>query len=194
MSVNNEDLLPLDLVQTPSNGVPNTRRFENTGEVELAVSAAVDSDENTAEALARLILGARSIGGGGGDGDGGEVGAKYVKEIKRHKWVAALMAMLLGPGGALAVVYATSDRSKANEAKAKSHDAYGPRITKTEAAVAEIQGDIAKIETSVASAKTQQTKILSGIGELKQENIERVEDELADTKRLLRKAERELER
>ena len=80
MSLNNEESvdLPLSIVHSdaPSNGVPKVRRFENTGEVERAVSAAINSDENTVEALAKLILGSQPKQGGG-SGSGGGYGDGY---------------------------------------------------------------------------------------------------------------------
>lgn len=179
---------------TPPNGIPIVRRFEDTGEIEVAVAEAVASEQDTGVALAKMILAAVRGEGGKGGGNGNQAGAKYVKEIKRHKWVAAIMALLLGPGGAIAVVYATSDRSKANAAKVESHDAFGPRIADTESAVEEIRSDIGKIQLNVSGAKLQQTEILKGIGELKKENITRMTDELSETKRLLRQAERQLGR
>lgn len=193
MSVNTEEVVDLSMARALSNGVPRERRFVDTGAVETAVAEAVDSEENTVEALAKLILGSQPAPGGSGGGDGSNE-AKVVKEIKRHKWIAALMALLLGPGGAIAVVYATSDRSKANAASIEAHKAFGPRITETEAAVAEIKQDIGKIQTDVKTGKDQAAKILTGIDELKKENINRMTDELKETKRLLRKAERDLER
>lgn len=170
-------------------GVPTPRKFENTGEIEEAVTRAIESPENTEVALAKLILGAVQHT----EDDTHDNGLKYVKEIKRHKWVAAIMALFLGPGGAVAVVYATSDRSKENAAKIEVHDTYDSRIQKTEKSVEEIKHDIGKIQTSVSAAKSQQAEILSGIGELKKENINRMTKELEETKRLLRRAERKLD-
>lgn len=186
MSLNTEEVVDL-----PMNGVPAERHFVDTGAVETAVAAAVDSEENTVEALAKLILGSQPTNGGDG---GNDSGAKYVKEIKRHKWVAVLMAMVLGPGGAFAVVYATSDRSKANAATIESHNAFGPRITKTESDVYEIKNDIGDLKTSDAAGQKQQTEILKGITELKKENVDRMTAELEETKRLLRRAESKLDR
>ena len=175
---------PVRLI-TPPNGVPTHVEFEDTGEVAAPLylaASATDNAEAFLESLAKKLV----SHGGGGDGP------KHAKSIKRHNWIAVIMATLLGPGGAIAVIYATSDRSKANSQElehvkdaAKSIE---PRMEKTEEDVRLIRVNVGQMKTSVDAVQVQQTAIAEGIEELKGENVKRLKDELEDAKRELRRA------
>lgn len=131
--------------------------------------------------------------GGSGGGDGGD-GKAHVKQIKRHNYLAVIMAALLGPGGAIAVIYATSDRAKANSAQVEhlneATKAMEPRMEKTEESVRLIQVNVGKMKTSVDAVQIQQTDIAAGIESLKQENVNRLQRELDTANRELRRRSR----
>lgn len=171
--------------ETPTNGVPVEREFVDTGEVAAPLYLAASSMDN-AEAFLESLAKKLVTHGGGGDGP------KHAKSIKRHNWLAVIMAALLGPGGAIAVIYATSDRSKSNSQEVEhlkeATKAIEPRMEKTEEDVRFIRVDVGKMKTSVDTMATEQTAIASGIEELKGENVKRLKDELADAKRELRRA------
>jgi peptidoglycan hydrolase CwlO-like protein len=116
-----------------------------------------------------------------------EVGAAIVKDLKRHKWIGAAMALVLGAGGSGAVAYTTSDRAKANELNVthlqEATTSLEPRVKKTEL-------DIQSIKTSVAAIATSNKSIAGGIEELKEENVKRLEKELEAKEREIRRLER----
>lgn len=165
-----------------SNGVQDPVVFETTGEVEKAVMAAVDSEENTVVALAKLILGSQSNGNGNGNGSG-------AKEPKRNKWLMALVVLVLGSGGTTAVIYTTSDIAKANSLEVEHLKQLGPRLDKTEEDIGTIQVDLGKIEQSVASGARQTAKVLEGIKSLKEENVNRLVKENEKLERKVRMLE-----
>lgn len=156
--------------------VPEPIKAENTGKMSAALYESTQGDdvvtpENFLDALAKKL---------GDDKDPADSPAKHAKSVKRHNWVMALMALLLGPGGALAVIYHTSDRSKANSVDVEQLKALEPRVEKTEA-------DIRSIKSSMTTMAKSSKEIASGIKELKQENLTKLKNELEDTKRELRR-------
>lgn len=177
----------------PSNGVPKHRRFENTGAIEMAVKEAVASEENTVEALAKLILGSQKSNDSG-DGNGGDAGAKVLKDAKKHKWLVAIMALILGPGGMTATYYAIKDRGIANEAAVEqlTKDAIDihPKIESNTEDIRLIKVDIGKINTSMETGVKTQKKMLEGIESLKQVNVTRLEKENDKLERKIRALER----
>ena len=184
MSVLNEDSIDFPLVialpSGQSNGVPNARRFENTGEVETAVEAAINSEENTVEALAKLILTSRPSNDGG-DGSGSDAGAKVLKDIKRHKWLAVLMTLVIGPGSMTATYYAIKDRGISNETRVQAIEKNMAEDDKQEILDAKefalVKEDIGKIQGSVKALEGTNTEMLNGIKSLQQVHVTRLERE-----------------
>jgi len=175
---------------TPPNGeaVPTHIEFENTGEVAAPLWQAANETGSAEAFLNSLAVKLAEHGGGGG---GGDEPAKRTKQIKRSNWLAVLMATLLGPGGAVAVIYATSDRAKENSQEVKHlKDTNGsllPRLDKTEEDVRYIKVRVSEVKTQMGEVQTQQTSIANGIEELKNENINRLKSELDDARRELRR-------
>lgn len=165
--------------------------FETTDEMASALYDATKSTPVKPEDfIDRLADKLASHGGTSG-------GVAHVKTIKRHNWVAVAMATLLGPGGAIAVIYATSDRAKSNSIEVEHLKKAGkeivPRIEKTEDSVNAIKVKVETIDTSMNAIETSQAEIATGIQELKRENVNRLKSELADAKRELRKRSRDSE-
>lgn len=182
----------------PRNGVVEHVDFEETGKVlsMMAHRVAGDEDEDKlVDAMERLLV---KRGGGGGDGD--DPGERYVKEIRRHKWIAAVMALILGPTGMVGAYYAIRDRSIANasgvEALKKqvngddTHPGIAPRVLEAEESIRLIKVRVGTIDKSMKSIETSQTAIQGGIEELKAENVKRLEDELSEARRELRRRDR----
>jgi hypothetical protein len=96
------------------------------------------------------------------------------------------MALFLGPGGAVAVVYATSDRSKDNTREIEILKPLPERVSISEGAIIEIRSSVKTFSEAVSAVQTQQSDILSGIEELKSENVNRLKQELRDARRELR--------
>lgn len=136
--------------------------------------------DQMAEVLAELIHQKKP-----GGGDGGVPPEKHAKSIKRHNWAAIILALILGPGGALTVVYATSDRSKANSIKLEQVEKIEPRVEKVEDSVELIQVDVSRMGSKVDSVEATQKVIVDGIEELKQENVESLKDKNARLEREL---------
>lgn len=150
------------------------------------------SADNFLDVLAEKIT---KHGGGGGGGNGGVPPETHKKSIKRHNLVAVLLALVLGPGGAFAVLQAMDDRSKTNTHEVKSmkaevEDDVKPRLDKVEESVDLIRVDVSKMGKSVQNFDKQQTAIVEGIDELKQENVKRLKDELDDMRRENRRLRR----
>ena len=189
MALPNEDSVDLPVAIAPPNGVPAHREFEDTGAIETAVAAAVASEEDTMSALAKLIINSRPSNGGGG---GGDAGAKVLKDIKKHKWLAGLMAMILGPGGMTATYYAIKDRGIANEASVRKltevQDEVHPKIDSNTKNIRLIKVDVSNIDTSVDQMRVQQTAIVEGIESLKKENVSRLQKENDRLERALARA------
>lgn len=175
-----------------SEAVPEPIEFENTGQIVSAVMAAGNEDlmsafvQKAAEAFA-------ASNGGNGNGNGGDP-EKTLKEIKRHKWLAALMALLFGSGGMVGSYYAlkalaasNADRVQAVEVDAK---ATKQRIEKNSDDIRLIRVNVNGINESVGGMKDQQTAIVDGIEDLKQENVDRLEKENAKLEREIRRLER----
>lgn len=178
---------PLDLA------VPETIELEETGKVSTQfyeqAQAATEGGEDMRqsefiESIAKKLI---QHGGGPGDGDGP---VKLAKSIKRHNWLAVIMAVLLGPGGAIAVIYATSDRSKANSHKVEELKKLEPRVEKTEDDIRYIRARVGEVGTRMDEVKADQTEIVEGINELKQENVDRIKAELKEARAELRNRNR----
>ena len=163
------------------NGVPMTREFEDTGRLAAAVAGGLGEDPGSDSDLIRLLTVKLS---GGGDGDGG---ARYAKEIKKHKWIAALMALVLGTGGPLAVIYATRDQSRANAQEIESRKAWGVQIRDNSNQLEAVSVDIKVLKNTVDGARVIQQEIASGIDELKAESINELKSDLAEARRELRR-------
>lgn len=161
--------------------VPKHRAFEDTGEVLQVLNAETDPMES----LAKLIMDAA-------EQTPEKVTKKNQKSIKRHNWITLLMALTLGPGGAVAVVWATSDRSKANAQSVEQLKGLQPRVDQNDKALRQITQDVADNKTAIAAMGAQQGKILSGIDELKKENVNQLKQGLAETKQELAEAKRRL--
>ena len=179
--------------------VENVIPFEETGRIASALkndASIIDKmrQSDFVEAVALKLIEKGAPGGS----DGGIPPEKYAKSMKRHNWLAIVMSLLLGPGGAIAVIYATSDMAKANSKevehlKESSRTAIWPRIEKTEESVRLIRIQVDTIKTSVKQIKGSNADIVKGIQELKKENLNRLKDELDDARRELRR-ERNLNR
>lgn len=182
-----EDAQLLDLA------VPETIEFEETGKVSTEfyqqAQAATEggSDMPRAEFIEAVAQKLIQHGGGRGDGDGP---VKFAKSIKRHNWLAVIMAVLLGPGGAIAVIYATSDRSKANSHKVEELKKLEPRVEKTEEDIRYIKARVGEVGASMEEVKADQTEIVDGINELKQENVDQLKAELKEARWELRNRKR----
>ena len=130
-----------------------------------------------------------------GGGGGGMPPDAFKKQNKKHNWITIVLALLLGPGGAFAVIRAMDDRSKDNSREVKAMKAdvdadVKPRLNKVEENVDLIRVDVSKMGKSVDDMRTEQTVIADGIEELKGENVERLKDELDEAKRELRRRRR----
>lgn len=121
-------------------------------------------------------------------------GARYVREIKRHKWIGALLATILGTGGAVGGAVTATDRSQVNQVEVKNIKeetrALDSRVKKTEADIRAINRSVGTISASVGTIQTDQTAIAGGIEELKKENVNRLKNELEDAKAEIRRQER----
>lgn len=166
-------------------GIPNQVEYERTGEVARTLYSAAENSSGTAEAFLESL--AEKLKGDGNGGDGGIPPDKHAKSLKRHNWITTLVVLLLGPGGAFAVIYATNDRSKSNTEDVK---AMKPRVEKAESDVRIIRVRIGDMQGSMNGIKTQQTVIAEGIEDLKKENVTRLQQELKDAKRELRRRDR----
>ncbi len=176
---------------------PEPIPFEETGRVSSALYAAVEgtpemTPENFLEELAQKIF--EKGGGGGGGSDGEDPGAKTLKEIKRHKWLAALMSLLLGSGGMVGSYYALKARAASNthevEAIKTTTKAAKISIDQNTDDIRVIKVEVGGTNKAVGEMKTQQTVIAEGIESLKQENVNRLERELEKAEREIRRRDR----
>lgn len=173
MALLNDDIVSIT-PSVPSDGIPTQRRFEDTADIKKAVDDAVASEGSTDQALARLILSTMRP-------PDGDVGTKVLKDMKKHKWLAGLMALVLGPGGMIATYYAVKDRGIANEAAVTAIKeelrAGNVRERETTDEITLIKSDISKINTWFESAGTKHQLMLDGIQSLRQVNVTRLEKE-----------------
>jgi len=184
--------------------VPAEEEFEDTGRVSRAFHTQLKegaaamaghgeigyNPDQFIDTIAKKLI-EHGSGGGGGGGVPPEV---HKKQIKRHNWIAVIMAAILGPGGALTVIYATSDRSKANSMKIEQVEKLEPRVKQTEEDVRYIKASVKGVSEKVDTAMVQQTAIAAGIEELKDENVNRLKEELDEAKRELRRRPRRVPR
>ena len=184
------------LEESSAEAVPEPIPFENTGEVASAIYEAVQGEEEVPEnfvvELGKVLHAHRTAERPAVDL---AAQADRSKSDRLHNWITGILAILLGPGGAIAVIYATSDRAKANSAQVehlkKTTESFEPRLAKTEEDVGLIQTDVGKLNESMGGLKhqfkTQIGDIAKGIKELKQENVNKLTDELEDARRELRR-------
>lgn len=103
-------------------------------------------------------------------------GERYVAEIRRHKWLGAIVATILGAGAAVGGAITATDRSEVNQVEVKNiketTEALDIRVSQTES-------DIQDIKTSVGVIPD----MARAVEELKKENVDRIKDELEDVKR-----------
>jgi len=108
------------------------------------------------------------------------------------------MAALLGPGGAIAVIYATSDRAKSNTQEVEhlkdAAKSAVPRIEENEKQIRLIQVDVSGINKAMGDVKESTDAIAGGIEELKKENVTRLKNELDDANREIRRMRRDDDR
>jgi len=172
-----------------SNGVPSEEiEGETTDQIIAANAAAGASEEQMTNLVDKAI---ESFIAKGGNGNGNDNGEKYVKEIKRHKWLATFLALLFGSGGMVGTFYALKAESAATAEKIQSAE---PRIKKNTEAIRLIQVDVSDFKRTVGEMKTDQTAIVQGINDLKAERVKGIEDELEEAKREIRRRDRIIER
>lgn len=99
---------------------------------------------------------------------------------RQNKLLIALMAALLGPGGALAVVYVSDSRSKDNAEVIRE---IKPKVEANSQAVREI-GD------KIGTVATEQIEIGRSIKAMEDKNVRRLEKELEEARRELRRRRR----
>ena len=185
-------------------GVPVALPFEESdrfskvllGSVENTAAKLSSEDEPAVTSNDILDVLAKKLVKHGGGGSGGMPPEAFKKQNAKHNWITVILALLLGPGGAFAVIRAMDDRSKSNEHGIKAvtktiDEDFKPRMEKTEKDVNYIKIRIGKVDEKVDKAMTQQTTIVDGIEELKKENVNRLKDELDDARRELRRVNRD---
>jgi hypothetical protein len=184
------------------NGAAVDIEFEDSSPLHAAVDEAVGviASMPKAEEIAAHIVKLSRGGGGGGNGNGDDDdshrrrAADDKKAKRKHSALIGVISVLFGSGGAMGVVYATSDRSKANEIKveaaAKHIENFEPRLDKTEGDIQYIKAEIKDFGEDVDTAMVQQKVIIEGIEDLKKENVNRLQDELRDARRELRRRPR----
>lgn len=154
--------------------VPVPIAFEDTGKFPRALCSAVQGGNTVTP----------DGDGGGGNSDAPD---RHAESIKKHNLITILLTLLLGPGGAIAVVYATSDRAKANSYEVKHLKTLEPRVDNAEKEIHIIKADVSGINQSMKEVKASSKAIAVGIEELKQENVNRLKSELEDAKREIRR-------
>lgn len=195
MSVAEDDITnriatPSNGISTPSNGIPETTDFEQTGRIATAFSAQAQAAADNGSAGQFMDEFAKKLlQHGGVPPDGGN--PAHAKSIKRHNWLAIIMSLLLGPGGAIAVIYATSDRSKENSHKVDELRKLEPRVGKTEDDIQFIRVRVKEVGTAVELVKEDTGAMVIGIAELKNENLNRLKQELAEARREIRRRDRQ---
>ena len=110
-------------------GVPCYAESDDTGKVSQALCSAMQDRDDTVTPETLLDVLVEKLSNANGNGDDPK---KHADSIRAHNRLAVFMAILLGPGGALAIVYATSDRSKSNAYEVEHLKKMEPRIEKTE--------------------------------------------------------------
>jgi hypothetical protein len=180
-----------------SSAIPKAVVFERTDRLSKDLYNAVSGDDSEESALTpenfieQLAEKLGEMTGGGGGGGGGQT----KKEAKKQNIVAILLMLLIGPGGAMAVIYATRDEARSNtqdvEYLKKASKKLEPRVEDTEDNIRLIKVRVGTIDKSINAIETSQTAIAGGIEELKQENVKRLQDELDEAKRELRRRDRD---
>jgi len=176
--------------------VPEHVEFEETGKIAAAFEEKLQEVEGSPMEQSALItaLAEKLLEKGGGSAGGGGSGVppeEHAKSIKRHNWGTIILAALLGPGGFITAWYALVDRSKDNSAKVEQLDAASKsmdeRVEQTEKDVKYIKVRVGEVSSTMSNIQVQQTEISNGIKALKQENVQRLERELQDARRELRR-------
>lgn len=166
------------------NGTADVVEFEDSSPIHAALPG-IPKASDIAKALIDLS------GGGASAPPAGSVPPEvHKKQIKRHNWAAVVLAMLLGPGGAFAVINTMDDRSKANEMKVeqveKSSKSMDERVEKVEDDVRYIKVRVGDLDTKVDRAMVQQQVIVEGIEQLKEESVRDREKRLREENERLR--------
>lgn len=118
-------------------------------------------------------------------------GERCVKEMRQHKWIGTLLAAIVGTVGAGFGAITAANLSQVNQVEVRNlkeaTKLLEPRVKKNESG-------IASIETNVVIIKESQTSMATGIEELKQVNVKRLEKELDAKEKELAAKDRELQR
>lgn len=165
-----------------TNGVVNARDWEDTPALRKSAWNHIEasaSPEDAAEDIASAFF--RKMMEGGGSAPPPTAPPK-LSPIK-SKTIAALVLLIVGPGGGLAVFYAMDNRSKSNQEQVES---LAPIVKAHTVQIGELSGDVQVLGDTVDRAMAGQKVIVDGITELKSENIDRLKSELREAKRALR--------
>ena len=172
-------------------GIPETREFETTGQMMKAVLATNPSEDLMTAFVQKAAEAFAANNSGGGDGRDPE---ETLKEMKRHKWLAALLALLFGSGGMVGSYYALKAQTASNtekvEAIEKAAKAAAPRIEKNASEIRLIKADVSDFNKAVGEVKAQNKEIAEGVESLKQVNVNRLEKENEKLEREIRRLER----
>ena len=180
----------------PGTGSEDTGQFRTTlngalQEVGTAAPAAPpEKDGSSVHALAGVLA---QIMEEKGNGNGGG-GPHHKKVVRKNTWIIGLLVALFGAGGPVAGYYAIKALGEANEKKIEEHDAQ-PMHKEAGKRIEKIEHDLGDVKKDVSKISTEQTVIVEGIERLTKEaqtaNQKRLERELEDAKRELRRRRRE---
>lgn len=177
-------------------GVPEEVEFENTGKIVSDLIASGASEDLMSAFVQKAAEAFAASSGGGGDDDSNP--EKTLREIKKHKWLAALMALLFGSGGMVGSYYALKAQAASNTEKVEQVEAAAkatePVIEKNTDDIRLIKVDVSNINKSVGEMKTQQTAIVNGINTLKKEAQTEKQTRLEEKVKALERENRRLER
>jgi hypothetical protein len=176
----------------PPNG---TREFPRATTPELSASLydaaaadeAVQSAEDFLDALAEKLV--SKVGNGGGGGHQGPPRKEFLG-LTAGSWIRTMAGMLIaGVITAGAWVLLVRDTLKEHGAQIEEHQAL-PMHKDASKAVEEFDERLGTVETAVQSINTKQTQVISGIDELKKENLDKLKTETAELKAENRRLER----
>lgn len=173
-----------------------------TGAMDLAdTSSGADPMAQLIDSIATAVAGKRGGGGDGGDGGGGDDSTPpelTLREIKKHKWLAAVLSLIFGSGGMVGTFYALKAQSDNNTAQVKEMQeaakAVEPRITKNTDDIRLIKVDITDIGKNVGKMRTEQQALVTGVNTLKQEAQTAKQTRLEEKVKELERKNRQLER
>lgn len=152
----------------------------DTGPIRGQLAAALN-EPGALDAIMEAAVKATLGGGSGGDGKHHPPKTDLSKGA-----VVKIMAIVLTilSGGGLTTYYMTVDRAQDNELAIEK---LIPRVESAEGDVRYIKATIKETKTSVEKVRDEQKAVLSGIEELKKENVKKLQDELSDAKTELRR-------